>query len=1646
MGLGFLDKSSRRQGRDFLLLLLLGCLVLSAISIPTVGSAQTYISFGETIQSSITNPGETDTYLFDALAGDKVIVCMATASLTLDPYLRLYDPDSVLPIQEGFRDPGPGSACVAATLSKTGTQRVVAGDYGMGGTETGDYGIYVQRLNNPSVASPLSFGEIISTSLTQVGEVDTFVLDASEGDIVLLRMNTDSVELDPYIALYRPDGSQLYYNYRATGPGGAEITTSPLPETGTYKILALDYGPLVEAGNYTIYAQRLNKPGNVTALGFGETNQASLDNVGEVDTYTFGALVGDKIFLYMATPSILVDPNIQLYDPDGTPIDSAYKNPGPGAASLTVTTAKSGTYTVLALDYGLGGTEMGEYAIYAQRLNNPQTTVTLSFGEMISTSLDQVGNIDTYTFEALSGDVILVRMSTSTFLDPTLFLYAPDGALMSSYAKNPGPGLVEFVTTPLAVSGTYKVLALDYNGALETGNYTLFAQRLNNPGNTAPLRFQESLPASLDGVGELDTYVFDAFAGDRVSVTMSTADIFLDPYLRLYDPSGTFLKQAFRNPGPGSCEIQSDALTSTGRYLVLAGDSGDGIETGFYNLSLNLLAGTQGSLTVSPSEWFNVVGTTGGPFSPSGKTYTVQNIGQSAIDWSLSKTQNWLDLSNTGGTLSPGQSTEVTVSLSTKASTLGEGSYTDTLTFANLSESNRPVLRGASLLVKRLEGLLEVLPAEDFSASGSLGGEFTPGSKTYTLKNVGGSSMAWQATRTAYWLSLSNDHGALDPGNTTAVTATINETAQGLAVGTYRDTITFTNTTTGSGDSIRNLTLSIGVSPSSITCEVSRSELVLGEFLQVSGKITPELTQAGAFVDISFIHSGVSEVHRSVIANSLGQFFYELACGDIKTAGDWTVRASWEGDQGLEGATSADRLIQVAKAESRVTVNAGSQAIKLDETVDISGKFTPQPDCGGDLSGIPLEIHISGPGGRTEVLAATTIDRYGHYVIQDYAGFNALGYWTMQTKFTGNDAYLASASPLIHVKVVETAGYAIIVQGKISGEEGLASHKKTTGFVYNLLITRGFLDDDIKYLTYDASQPGYDGIPSESAVQQAITQWAAEKMNAKPANLYLIMVDHGFDEVFYVYPDVITSAELATWLDALQGALTDQATDQEIIILLGFCRSGSFIDELSGDHRIIIASAAPNESSYKGPLDKDGIREGEYFVSEFFKSVARGKSVKDCFTEAVELTAKFTSAGTGEMNAPFHNDSYQHPLLDDNGDGLGSHDLSDPTGDGLLSGNLYIGVSALTGNDPEDVRVTRVNPAMFLSEAQTVADLWAKVSSSSRMDTIWVEIKAPGTTPINTGGSGQAEMDLPKSVYHTSNTDLERYEWTNQGTFTHPGTYQILYFAKDTITFNVSPLVESKVYKAKAGNAPPGNFSLSSPNNGETVLTTMVLDWQDAIDPEEDRVTYAVLLSKDDPGFTNQIWKAGLIYSTCLIGPADGVEDLSTYYWKVLAIDQYGAIRESDVRALNTNNTNPVAAWIKGNVFNAQTKEAITNAVVSVSGINWNTALGGYYLGEVPPGTHTITANANGFRAQSYSGVVIGDGQVVTKDFALAAARPGDLNGDNAVDMADCILAIRIMSGADSGAGDVMSADVNGDGKIGLQDVLYILQKAANLR
>ena len=784
-----------------------------------------------------------------------------------------------------------------------------------------------------------------------------------------------------------------------------------------------------------------------------------------------------------------------------------------------------------------------------------------------------------------------------------------------------------------------------------------------------------------------------------------------------------------------------------------------------------------------------------------------------------------------------------------------------------------------------------------------------------------------------------------------------------------------------------------------ITCQVSKTDMVVGEPLVVSGQITPQPTWAGALVDVTLISPGGQETHRSVVANSQGEFNYETACGDLAEQGLWSVRTSWHGDDGLNGDTSDQPLptVAVATAKSRLTLDATSQAIKFGDAISLSGKLSPQPDCSGALADQPVRLVVTGPDGQggtaTDEITVLTNDQWGHFILADYDGLNTLGEWTVQAFFDGNEAHEPAGSDVLKVRVVETAGYAIIVQGKVNSQEGLASHNKTTNFVYHQLLGRGLLEDDIKYFNYDLDQPGVDGLPLKSAINAAVTGWAMAKMNQKPANLYIIMIDHGLENVFYIHPDLITAEELGGWLNTLQAGLVGQAAEQEIITLLGFCRSGSFLAELAGPHRVNIASAAAGEASYKGPGDVDAngeiLRDGEYFITEFFKAASLGKSVKGCFEEASRLTRIFTQSTDldSNTNGPYFDSARQHPLLDDNNDGLGSHQLGDPDGDGGLSQGLFVGVSSITGNDPGDVAVIKTAPPVFLGEDEdTVPLLWARVDDSSRLRSIWVEIKPPDYAPASPDGSEQLTLELTKTLWEGYDPAQDHYFWTELGGFDTPGTYQVFYFAKDDLTGNVSPLMETRVYRAVPGNLPPEPFDLISPEDGQEVLTSVVLDWEDTIDPDGDLITYSLLISPGDDSFSDPIRKDSLTVSTCLVTPEDGMTDLTDYYWKVLAVDQYGAVTETPVRMFRTNNTNPLIAWLTGRVYDQATNLAISGARVTLGGASeFITDLNGNFLLMITPGSYDITVIANGFYSMTAANVILEDGGITTRDFALVS-------------------------------------------------------------
>jgi len=316
------------------------------------------ITFGQTSPARLLRPQKWTPTLLRPAQADQVLVRMSKSAGTFWPGIRVYSPDGTK-LCEAV---GSSTAVIAScTLTNTGTYTILADDC-YDGTRTGNYYLYLQRLNNPGRPVSITFGQTLSGSIVTPAEMDAYTFTANAGDQVLVRMSKSAGTFWPEIRVYSPDGTKLC---EAVGSVTAEIASCPITNTGTYAILADDCYDGTRTGNYDLYLQRLNNPGRPVSITFGQTLSGSIVTPAEMDAYTFTASAGDQVLVRMSNSNRHLLAGIRVYGADGTRLCEAYGSVTAEIASCTLSSA--GTYTILTDDY-YDGTRTGNYYLYLQRL------------------------------------------------------------------------------------------------------------------------------------------------------------------------------------------------------------------------------------------------------------------------------------------------------------------------------------------------------------------------------------------------------------------------------------------------------------------------------------------------------------------------------------------------------------------------------------------------------------------------------------------------------------------------------------------------------------------------------------------------------------------------------------------------------------------------------------------------------------------------------------------------------------------------------------------------------------------------------------------------------------------------------------------------------------------------------------------------------------------------------------------------------------------------------------------------------------------------------------------------------------------------------------------------------------------------------
>lgn len=142
-------------------------------------------------------------------------------------------------------------------------------------------------------------------------------------------------------------------------------------------------------------------------------------------------------------------------------------------------------------------------------------------------------------------------------------------------------------------------------------------------------------------------------------------------------------------------------------------------------------------------------------------------------------------------------------------------------------------------------------------------------------------------------------------------------------------------------------------------------------------------------------------------------------------------------------------------------------------------------------------------------------------------------------------------------------------------------------------------------------------------------------------------------------------------------------------------------------------------------------------------------------------------------------------------------------------------------------------------------------------------------------------------VYLGTDTDPELVSQNQNGTSfkpTLPLTSDTTYYWKVAAKDGKGGISESAVWSFTTHNVPPSEFLLLTPGNGEYSISTMgvMLTWQESIDYEGGLITYDVYWRHEN---SNSFAVISFDQDSTSFYKTTGLENWTTYYWKVVAKD-----------------------------------------------------------------------------------------------------------------------------------------------------------------
>lgn len=424
-------------------------------------------------------------YSFDGLRGEFISLTLRATSGDLDPVLLVMDgAGDVL----ARRDDSSGTRDIhieSIRIPQTDRYYVVVGRFGYTlGTTRGEFELELERIGASfSDGSGLRYGDTVLNQITDMNPRVYYTFRGQRGDIITLRMERTSGDLDAALQLVDSQGTVVAENDEIEGSGSldAAIVGHIIEKDDTYIIIATRYGQVAgrSSGSFILTLD------SGTTGGLGRTAESPIPLIpdqpydGEITAtrfeqfYRFEGKQFDIVTIEMSRDGGALDSLLVLTDDQQNPIaNDDDGGGGQNAAIRQFALPYDGTYYVIATRFQREqGTTTGKYLLSLRAEGNAFDGVPGDIGRMVYGStangtLDDLVPRILVAFYGAEGDVITISMTrTGGDLDSVVTLLDANQQVLISDDDSGGGqnALIERYTLP--ASGIYFIQASRFEGA-----------------------------------------------------------------------------------------------------------------------------------------------------------------------------------------------------------------------------------------------------------------------------------------------------------------------------------------------------------------------------------------------------------------------------------------------------------------------------------------------------------------------------------------------------------------------------------------------------------------------------------------------------------------------------------------------------------------------------------------------------------------------------------------------------------------------------------------------------------------------------------------------------------------------------------------------------------------------------------------------------------------------------------------------------------------------------------------------------------------------------------------------------------------------------------------------------------------------------